>query len=182
MNFLHAKRIVYLDLKSNNVLVWEFPLPNSLFQKHLGSPPVLLKITDYGISRTYSNTDNVIRYRSINGTSGYIAPEVLRNSLKFDLQPEKVRVNTQHGIIITDLYFCPILQIDVFSYAMTIYELLTLYKPYELLLDINSFVSFNDVVSRKERPSIIGKVSASLLCQFYSLQGVEKLSANVCSL
>ena len=90
MNFLHTKRIVYLDLKTSNVLVWKFPLPNSLFQKRLGSSPVLLKITDYGISRNYSNTDKVVRYHFINGTSGYIAPEVLHNSMKFELQPEKV--------------------------------------------------------------------------------------------
>ena len=50
------------------------------------------------------------------------------------------------------------LQIDVFSFAMTIYELLTLYKPYELLSDIKASISFNDVVTRKERPSITGKV------------------------
>lgn len=98
MDFLHTKRIVYLDLKAANVLVWEFPLPNSLFPKHLGSPPVLLKITDYGISRIYSSTDNVIRYWSISGTSGYIAPEVLLSSLKYDLQPEKVK--HPHGVII----------------------------------------------------------------------------------
>lgn len=87
MNFLHKNHIVYFDLKANNVLVWKYPLPNS---QHLGPPPVLLKITDYGISRIYSKTDNIIRHQSICGTSGYIAPEVLLGSLKFDLQPEKV--------------------------------------------------------------------------------------------
>ena len=91
MSFLHSKHIVYLDLKADNVLVWEFPLPNSLFQNHPGSPPVLLKITDYGVSRVYSNTD-AIRYQSVSGTLGYIAPEVLRSYLKFDLQPEKVKM------------------------------------------------------------------------------------------
>lgn len=96
MNFLHTKHIVYLDLKADNVLVWKFPLPNSLFQKHLRSPPVLLKITDYGISRVYSSTENVISYQSISGTSGYIAPEVL---LKLNLHPEKVK--TAMGVIMT---------------------------------------------------------------------------------
>ena len=90
MHFLHSKNIVYLDLKTGNVLVWQYPLPNTLFHKHSGPPPVLLKITDYGISRSYSNTDNIIRYQSFSGTDGYIAPEVLLSSFKFDLQPEKV--------------------------------------------------------------------------------------------
>ena len=55
------------------------------------------------------------------------------------------------------MQFC--LQIDVFSFAMTIYELLTLYKPFELLRNINTPVNFNDIVTRKERPSVTGKVS-----------------------
>lgn len=49
---------------------------------------------------------------------------------------------------------------------MTIYELLTLYKPYELLLDIHASIKFNDVVTRKERPSITGKVSAMVTVTF----------------
>lgn len=97
MNFLHTKNIVYLDLKADNVLVWKFPLPNSQFQKHLGSPPVLLKITDYGISRCYSNTDTIVRYQAISGTSGYIAPEVLLNSSAYDLQPDKVSIGLVQG-------------------------------------------------------------------------------------
>lgn len=59
-------------------------------------------------------------------------------------------------------------QIDVFAFAMTIYQLLTLYKPYELLLDIDSNIKFNDVVSRNERPAISGKVNTSVLLIFYS--------------
>lgn len=50
---------------------------------------------------------------------------------------------------------------------MTTYELLTLHKPYQLLLDVKASVSFNDVVTRKERPSIIGKVSTLLLANVW---------------
>jgi len=46
---------------------------------------VLLKITDYGISRV-SSSGYEIRTSSVNGTPGYIAPEVLlgRNILQAD--------------------------------------------------------------------------------------------------
>jgi len=98
MNFLHNKHIVHYDLKADNVLVWKYPLPNSLLHKHLEHPPVLLKITDYGISRIYSKTDNIIRNQSVYGTSGYIAPEVLLGSSKFDLQPEKVIYVANRGV------------------------------------------------------------------------------------
>ena len=79
--FLHQKHIIYFDLKSDNVLVWKFPLPN--FSKV--NQNVLLKITDYGISRV-SSTAYEIRTSNIRGTPGYIAPEVLlgRNSLQAD--------------------------------------------------------------------------------------------------
>ena len=68
-------------MKSDNVLVWEFPLPK--FSKVYQN--VWLKITDYGISRM-SSTGYEIRTNKISGTPGYIAPEVLlgRNSLQAD--------------------------------------------------------------------------------------------------
>jgi len=96
MSFLHNKQIAYLDLKADNVLVWEYPLPNSLLYKRDAAPRVQLKITDYGISRKYSSSDSIIRHHSVAGTSGYIAPEVLNSSLMFDLQAEKVSATILH--------------------------------------------------------------------------------------
>ena len=84
LDFLHGKHVVYLDLKSDNVLVWKFPLPGH--QKT--NQEVLLKITDYGISRM-SSTANGIRYSSIAGTPGFIAPEVYTGKHQ-DLQSDKV--------------------------------------------------------------------------------------------
>lgn len=78
--------MLHCDLKSGNVLVWKFPLPR---QQNAGKE-VLLKITDYGISRTFS-ANNKIRYSSISGTPGFIAPEVYTGKYE-DLQSNKVLV------------------------------------------------------------------------------------------
>ena len=90
LDFLHRKHVVYLDLKSDNVLVWKFPLPGH----QNADQEVLLKITDYGISRM-SSTANEIRYTSIAGTPGFIAPEVYTGRRQ-DLQSDKVFLTHTH--------------------------------------------------------------------------------------
>ena len=91
---------MYFDLKSDNVLVWKFPLPS--FSKVLNQD-VLLKITDYGISRV-SGTENGIRTSNVCGTPGYIAPEVLLG--KYTLQADKVQVKfiiaAKHVLFVDD--------------------------------------------------------------------------------
>ena len=86
MAFLHEKHVVYFDLKSDNVLVWKFPLPGH----QRTDQDVLLKITDYGISRIASATKE-IRSTSITGTPGFIAPEVYKGKQQ-DLQSDKVHL------------------------------------------------------------------------------------------
>ena len=73
-------------MKSDNVLVWKFPLPHATADHR-----VWLKLTDYGISRV-SGAAFEIRTSSINGTPGYIAPEVLLG--RSDLQADKVHMYT----------------------------------------------------------------------------------------
>lgn len=76
--------MLHRDLKSDNVLVWKFPLPD-----HQNTDQeVLLKIADYGISRM-STVTNEIRYGSIGGTPGFIPPEVYTANYK-NLQSNKV--------------------------------------------------------------------------------------------
>ena len=82
MAFLHQRNVTYFDLKSDNVLVWQYPLPHSKADHR-----VWLKLTDYGISRL-SGADFEIRTNGINGTPGYIAPEILQG--ESELQADKV--------------------------------------------------------------------------------------------
>ena len=82
LGFLHQRNVIYFDLKSDNVLVWKYPLPRAKADYR-----VLLKLTDYGISRV-SGEAFEIRTSGANGTPGYIAPEVLLG--RNDLQADKV--------------------------------------------------------------------------------------------
>ena len=93
MAFLHEKHVVYLDLKSDNVLVWKFPLPGH----HNTDQDVLLKITDYGISRI-AGAANEIRSTSISGTPGFIPPEVYTGKQQ-DLKSDKVQLANHNHLL-----------------------------------------------------------------------------------
>ena len=73
LDFLRKRHVVYLDLKSDNVLVWKFPMARESKTDY----DVLLKITDYGISRI-SSVACEIRSDAVAGTDGFIAPEVYK--------------------------------------------------------------------------------------------------------
>ncbi|CAF3763323.1 unnamed protein product [Rotaria sordida] len=69
IDHLHNNNIIYLDLKSENVLVWNMPQP-----RLPSSGQVLVKLSDFSISRVLSS----IGTKGFAGTEGYIAPEIVR--------------------------------------------------------------------------------------------------------
>ncbi|CAG9859264.1 unnamed protein product [Phyllotreta striolata] len=101
IEYLHRQHIIYRDLKSENVLVWEMPPP---FMDH-PDQPVLIKVADYGISRLTLPSGT----KGFGGTEGFMAPEIMRYNGEEEYT-EKV---------------------DCFSFGMFIYELLTLHQPFE---------------------------------------------------
>ena len=76
-------------------------------QKRLAEDPmtVLMKITDFGISRRSSLT----HFKGHRGTPGFFAPEILKYSGKEAVQSK----------------------VDIYSYSMVMYELLTFLRPFE---------------------------------------------------
>ncbi|XP_065198340.1 leucine-rich repeat serine/threonine-protein kinase 1-like isoform X2 [Sycon ciliatum] len=133
LEYLHSIDIVYCDLKAENVLVFEHPTPlndeqgtfrpvlralqpgksadwyrNDVAKQQLSAESVAVcgvrvKIADFGISRstTYDGA------RGFCGTFGYMAPEILQYRGR-ETYTDKV---------------------DIFSYAMVLYELITLHGP-----------------------------------------------------
>ncbi|KHJ98123.1 kinase domain protein [Oesophagostomum dentatum] len=100
LEYLHSAHIIYRDLKSENVLVWRFPPPFG------PQTDVLLKLGDYGISRTVMPSGGA---KGFGGTEGFMAPEIVR----FNGEEEYTQ------------------KVDCFSYGMFLYELITLKHPFE---------------------------------------------------
>lgn len=103
IEYLHRQRIIYRDLKSENVLVWEMPPP--FVHSDQASQAVHVKVADYGISRLTLPSGT----KGFGGTEGFMAPEIMRHNGEEEYT-EKV---------------------DCFSFGMFLYELLTLHQPFE---------------------------------------------------
>ncbi|CAF1055426.1 unnamed protein product [Adineta steineri] len=88
VNYLHANRMVHRDLKSPNILIAE---------------NFSLKISDFGTSKQLGNKQGQIM--SFNGTSAWIAPEVIRQEPCSD-------------------------KVDVWSFGVVLWEILTCKIPY----------------------------------------------------
>ena len=74
IQYLHSCNIIYRDLKSDNILVWQFPDPHDSIPYSLGPETVTVKLSDYGISQ-YVATQGA---RGLVGTPGFMAPEILK--------------------------------------------------------------------------------------------------------
>ncbi|XP_050071280.1 leucine-rich repeat serine/threonine-protein kinase 1 isoform X1 [Anopheles maculipalpis] len=102
MEYLHRRRVIYRDLKAENILVWEFPEPHA--HDH-PTNAVHIKVADYGISRITLPSGS----KGFGGTEGFMAPEIMRHNGEEEYT-EKV---------------------DCFSFGMFLYELISLRQPFE---------------------------------------------------
>ena len=128
MNYLHQHQIAHLDIKSPNVLVWEFPSAQSgsCHDRLTYATEVLVKIADYGTSQ--SSTLHGIMANHAVGTPGYMAPELFSHKGQ-EISPDKVKLDFVCLCSYLLLLLC--MKVDVFAFGMTIFELLTTRPPYD---------------------------------------------------
>ena len=114
MQFLHTKRVVHRDLKSSNILVRPVRDSNSAAEGF-----VCAKVTDFGLSKTKEQSATRSQLTVNIGTTRWMAPELLgiTNS-----------DNSSYSIRVDKLNYP--FKVDVYSYAITCYEVLTGHVPY----------------------------------------------------
>ncbi|XP_060079979.1 leucine-rich repeat serine/threonine-protein kinase 1-like [Ylistrum balloti] len=145
--YLHLGSVIYRDLKADNVLVWKIP-----FMDNTGDLGMVhIKLADYGISRSALPSGT----KGFGGTPPFIAPEILQYAGKHTY---------------TEL-------VDIFSFGMFMYELLTCSKPLEDVTNPTLFICQNG------RPCITHKEKQypahflDLMCMCWSHYPAERPSA-----
>ncbi|XP_069125581.1 leucine-rich repeat serine/threonine-protein kinase 1-like [Argopecten irradians] len=145
--YLHFGSVIYRDLKADNVLVWKIPAMDNSGDTGM----VFIKLADYGISRSALPSGT----KGFGGTPPFIAPEILQYAGKHTY---------------TEL-------VDIFSFGMFMYELVTCSKPLEDVTNPTLFICQNG------RPSISPKEKQypahflDLMCMCWSHFPAERPSA-----
>jgi hypothetical protein len=124
MQYLHEKRVAHRDLKSGNILV--NPLQISGMEN---AGYVQVKVADFGLSKIKEASATYSMQSPNTGTTRWMAPELFEES-----DPKKCRYP---------------FKADVYSYAITCFEILTAKFPFE---DTASLAEVKRKVKAGERP------------------------------
>lgn len=110
MEYLHSQRVIHRDLRASNILV-----DSSSVTDFLGEGHVRVKLCDFGMAKAKRNSSNWLS--SMKGSTYWRAPEVFSDPdfLESEETPKKPYTN----------------KVDVYSFAMTCYEILTGKIPFE---------------------------------------------------
>jgi serine/threonine protein kinase len=136
MQYLHRKKITHRDLKSANMLINLAQIPEIAEAGYMD-----VKVADFGTSKII-NATSAVSPQTVIGTRPWMAPEVM-------LEPEEV---------CSTMKDYP-LKSDVYSYAITCYEILSGREPFEGI----SIRELPQKVRAGLRPTLPTSLPASLL-------------------
>lgn len=171
--YLHRVRIVYRDLKPDNLLVWQMPPPITLpstsstvetvrdlrfVRSNNLCSEVRVVLSDFGVSRWRANLDGC---RGYVGTPGFMAPEVLA-SLGEETYTHKVLATVQFMRTINVwllLGQIGIFQVDIYALGILMASIATFQLPYHGFTNLR--FQLNQHILSGGRPDIPSRVSAS---------------------
>ena len=111
-------QIVHLDMKSPNVLVWQFPSGQTTRSNRIEQAGnVWLKLADYGISQVSTKKTIKVTTNQPQGTSGYIPPELF-GVIGGQISSEKVWNFINHTITHTIMCYHSYTNLDAYVYAI----------------------------------------------------------------
>jgi len=137
MQYLHRKKITHRDLKSKNMLINPAQIPEIAEAGYMD-----VKVADFGISKIINATTTISPQTLMIGTTRWMAPEVM-------FEPEMDSIQMK---------YYP-LKSDVYSYAMTCYEILSGRMPFAEI----SMRDLRQKVRAGLRPTLPTLLPASLL-------------------
>ncbi|KAH8114408.1 kinase-like domain-containing protein [Phellopilus nigrolimitatus] len=105
--YLHTMGVIHSDMKSDNVLV-----------SKSGTP----LLADFGVSRIIIESKSIETKSSLKGSVRWMAIELLSPDLDYDAK----RKTPEHRRVLSE-------QADVWAFGMTVYEILTMLRPYHHL-------------------------------------------------
>ncbi|KAK3091447.1 hypothetical protein FSP39_019911 [Pinctada imbricata] len=149
LSYLHSLSIIYRDLKADNVLIWQMPTSD---RTECNLDPVFVKIADYGISRAILPSGT----KGFGGTPPFIAPEILQFAGKSQYT-EKV---------------------DIFSFGMFMYELITCRKPLEDVTNPTLYICQNGRPSITRKEKLYPSHFLDLMCVCWSHDPSQRPSAD----
>ena len=99
------KQIVHKDMKSANVLVWQFPSGRLSREKRVErAGRVWLKLADYGISQVFTKPIMKLNAEAQKGTPGFMAPELFGPTGQ-EIATDKVRILLTLSVISEQNYY-----------------------------------------------------------------------------
>jgi serine/threonine protein kinase len=136
MQYLHRKKITHRDLKSRNMLINPAQIPELAKAGYMD-----VKVADFGVSKIVNGTTTISPQTLMIGTTGWMAPELT-------FKPEEDS---------SKMKYYP-LKSDVYSYAMTCYEILSGLRPFEGIRRLE----IPEMVREGLRPSLPNSLPTSL--------------------
>eukprot|EP00250_Pteridium_aquilinum_P017457 c23635_g1_i1 orf=1242-4211(+) len=110
MEYLHSQRVIHRDLRASNILV-----DDSTVREFLDEGHVRVKLCDFGMAKAKRNSSKL--FSSMKGSTYWRAPEVFSDADSFERGETSKKSYTD--------------KVDVYSFAMTCYEILTGRIPFE---------------------------------------------------